>query len=65
MSKEQVDRETAASARSLVNTSRYLARSAISRGEVIEAKRLLDQADWYEGYADRLEARIKEMDNDE
>lgn len=59
------DNKTIIAARSLVETSRELAAHCKARGEATEYKRLLDQADWYEEYANRLEARIKEMDNDE
>lgn len=56
MSKEQVDRDTAAACRSLSALSRNLAITAMDEGDTKECRRLVKQADWYEEWAERLES---------
>lgn len=57
MTIEQVDRETASACRSLSALSRKLAITAMDEGDTKECRRLVEQADWYEEWAERLESR--------
>lgn len=57
MSKEQVDRETAAAARKAARTFRRLALEAHARGDIVERDRLTNEFYWHEDLADRLERK--------
>lgn len=57
MSKEQVDRETAAAARKASETFWRLAQEAHARGDVKERDRLIGEHAWHEDLADRLESK--------
>lgn len=57
MSKEQVDRETAAAARKAAATFRMLAEQAYARNDAKEWSRLADESDWHLDLADRLESK--------
>lgn len=57
MSKEQVDRETAAAARKAAATFVKLAMEAAARGDMVDSIRLYREIDWHLDLADRLESK--------
>ena len=62
MTRHQIDLKTASACRSLSALSRKLAITAMDEGDTKECRRLVEQADWYDEWAERLES---ENDDDE